>query len=253
VFARIGSRPVRKSGELLLSGILALGMGIATAAPLAASDLAQGIPGSFVGTVSDLTNNVLEPLIGIVTDGTAVMAYICGGCIGGYPQHLTPGDDTEWWPDVECPGLTHSDWFRGQISGNAVELTGMSGAKLVIAFVGAGPSGVFQTADGRLLPFTTEPAAGDAGLYRSVETHGNAEFLVGAVALNDGDVRGIVQCTGACPTPRSTTATGTIINAIIGLDRPGSIPLSNSFARNQLNVTGLGSFNPSRVITPQVR
>src|SRR5437016_12216202 len=129
--ARADSGLLTQAGKLLLIGLVALGVGISAAGPLATSTSAQVTPGTFVGVAPDSKNDDgQEPLIGIVTDGVDILAYVCGGCIGGDAQELEPGDGVEWWPVAVCPGVTHSEWFRGQRTGNAAELTAATGARL---------------------------------------------------------------------------------------------------------------------------
>jgi|GEM_PF-1997385 len=122
------------------------------------------IPHVFVGHVTGS-----NALVAIVESDEAVVAYTCG--VGGELA-------------------THTGWYfgvRDPSRGSAVELVnGPSGLRLRADVGVGGGTGVLTLADAREVPFTVEPARGEAGLY-DYEDQAN---LVGFIRANDGAVAG---------------------------------------------------------------
>jgi hypothetical protein len=123
-------------------------------------DAAAATSGIFVGRVEDS-----NALIGIVTNGNGVVAYIC--------------DNVE------------ADWFRGQVVDGHAALTATGGAQLTIDFSTATPSGLVHLQDGLTLSFATETAEGVAGLYRAEATINGMPLVGGWIVLGEGNGRGI--------------------------------------------------------------
>jgi len=121
-------------------------------------------PHVFVGHVAGSS-----ALVAIVESDETLVAYTCG--IGdALPTH------TGWYFGVK----------QGAIGENIQLVNGPSGLRMRGSLDGAGGSGVLTLADASEVPFTVEPARGDAGLY----DYEDAADLVGFIRANDGTTAG---------------------------------------------------------------
>ena len=116
--------------------------------------------GSWAGKVEGT-----DAFIGIASNGKEVIAYV-------------------------CDGQSISQWFKGQINSNSLELSA-NGATLRLDLAVDSASGTVTLADGGSFNFTADRASGDAGLYRLDESANGEDFVSGWVVLNDGQLRGL--------------------------------------------------------------
>jgi hypothetical protein len=122
-----------------------------------------------------------KAFIGIATNGTDMLAYVCDGTDAG---------------------VTIAEWFKGTITDKSYELTSKGDARLRGQISDSSATGTLTLADGSAFSFSAPLAAGDAGLYRHEETKAGAPAITGWVVLNDGDIRGAyVFGGGALPPP----------------------------------------------------
>src|SRR5829696_8888503 len=100
---------------------------------------------SYVGTAQGTA-----AFVGVVVDGTRVLAYLCDG---------KPGDPVGTAPTVQT-------WWNGTSDGRAVDVQQPAG-RLKLTLTDTSMTGTVTFADGRSVPITGQAASGDAGLYRA--------------------------------------------------------------------------------------
>jgi hypothetical protein len=125
----------------------------------------QSVTGSFAGQVEGTS-----AFIGLVRNGEQLMAFYCDGTTEAAP---------ELW-----------GWFRGEVSGNAFDLTNDNGDRLTGEFSSNSASGTITPANGTGLTFQAERVNEPAGLYRLEETIDGLETVTGWIQLANGEVRG---------------------------------------------------------------
>jgi serine/threonine-protein kinase len=125
-------------------------------------------------------------LVGIVTSGDTVRAYVCDG------RRL---------------GL----WFDAARAGDAVDASA-HGSRLTASFAGRSATGSVTIDGARSQRFEAVRATGDAGLYRGAAKG----YVAGWVRLADGTQRGVLTSkTGVSPAP--TLSSKAIIDGRIGI------------------------------------
>lgn len=130
----------------------------ATTAPAAAA----GIPGSFVGAVPGT-----DAFVAITTKGGTALSYA-------------------------CDSKQVASWFKGPVTGNALDLTAANGDKLKATLSASGATGTLTMA-GKEFPFTAAPSAGDAGLFRAEQSVDGVNVVGGWIVNADGQQRGAVH------------------------------------------------------------
>ncbi len=75
------------------------------------------------------------------------------------------GEDTREVRAYLCDGEQISEWFRGSVTGDDLELTSEDGAELQGTLTPDNAAGTITLNDGKSLTFAAKPAAGPAGLY----------------------------------------------------------------------------------------
>ncbi|MBI3152398.1 MAG: hypothetical protein HYZ21_09710 [Chloroflexi bacterium] len=133
----------------------------------ASKSATDGITGVWVGDIEGT-----DTFIGIASNGSEVMVYV-------------------------CDGNTISQWFYGQAGEENLDLAAgtlnlsdaNSNVQAQLAVDGA--SGSVTLANGQSFNFQVPRAAGDAGLYRLEETGNDEQWVSGWVVLNDGQLRGL--------------------------------------------------------------
>jgi len=111
-----------------------------------------------------------EAFIGIAISGQEVTAYVCDG--------------------TDTTVATISEWFKGTLSGDSIELSSSGGAQLTGNLASAGVQGTVVLADGQTFAFSAAPAGAEAGLFRAEETFGSESYVAGWIVLDDGQQRG---------------------------------------------------------------
>lgn len=151
--------PRRCLGAVLLALVL-LPAGCDTAEP-------PPLSGTFVGRFSESAAAIV-----IVTNGTDVRAYACDG-----------SDDR----------VSVSEWFKGPLAGDAVDLPSVSNAaRLAARLTGSAASGTVTLEDGAVLPFEAPREDGDAGFYLFKGDVYGEFYQAGWIVLPDGEQRGSV-------------------------------------------------------------
>jgi hypothetical protein len=123
------------------------------------------ITGSFAGQVESS-----NAFIGLATNSERLIAFYCDGTTEAPP---------ELW-----------GWFRGEVSGNAFDLTNEGGDRLAGEFSADGASGTITLANGTALTFQAEEVNEPAGLYRQEETVDGVETITGWIVLANEELRG---------------------------------------------------------------
>ena len=176
----------------------------------------SGTAGIFVGHVTNT-----RALIAIVTDGTEVRSYLCDGT-----------------PDGQ---LVVAEWFKGQKSGDTINLVSNTGIVTLNAQVTpGGVTGTVTLPVNQVLSFQAAPATGDAGLYGYKQIHNNTLHWAGWVVLNDGQQAGaqiFPQVTSQGVTLNTATGVAQIPQA--GAVSPLKVTVSNAKAFQQ-GCTGFG-------------
>ena len=108
--------------------------------------------------------------IGLVTNGEQVQAFFCDGTVEAAPV---------LW-----------GWFRGDLTGNAFDLTNEKGDRLAGEFSTNGANGTITLTDGTALNFQAEPVSQPAGVYRLEETIDGAASVTSWIILANGELRG---------------------------------------------------------------
>ncbi|MFN8380642.1 MAG: hypothetical protein U0V02_01810 [Anaerolineales bacterium] len=132
-----------------------------------ASPSSDGVTGVWVGSIEGT-----ETFIGIASNGSEVMVYV-------------------------CDGNTLSQWFHGQTGDENVDLSAgtldlsSEGSNVQAQLTVDSASGKVTLANGETFTFQAARAAGDAGLYRLEETGNDEQWVSGWVVLNDGQLRGL--------------------------------------------------------------
>jgi len=129
-----------------------------------------------------------------------------------------------------CDGEQVSQWFKGSVAGNSVELSADSGAKLRATVSAGSVNGTLALADGRTVDFEINPAQQPAGLYRyEGEVEGAAPALGGWIVLSSGEQKGLASSGGGLlrtGTLNTTTLTVTIGGSsivVVGITDPDQI------------------------------
>ena len=136
---------------------------------------------TYVGTLARS-----RALVGIVTRGDTVRAYVCDG---------------------RKVGL----WFDDRVVDGKVAASA-NGSRLTATFAKRSATGSVTIDGGKPRRFVAVPAAGDAGLYRGAAKG----YVAGWVLLADGTQRGVLTSrTGVSPAPRLTSTA--IIDGRIGI------------------------------------
>lgn len=135
------------------------------------------LSGAWVGKVDGT-----DAFIGIASNGEEAMVYV-------------------------CDGKTITQWFNGPVGADGVDLSAGS-ARLQAQLADDSATGSITLADGRAVEFMAARAAGDAGLYRSVETVDAEEWTAGWVVLNDGQLRGLRRSSTGALEPQSSLNAG---------------------------------------------
>ncbi len=141
MFASYGSRPVVAVALVSMLALLVL-------AGCAGQQQEKGAPpvaGHFVG---DATPSTAEHTFVAIVASSA-----------------EEGEDTREVRAYLCDGQQISEWFRGSITGNDLDLTSEDGAELQGTLTPDSAAGTITLNDGKSLTFTASPAAGPAGLY----------------------------------------------------------------------------------------
>lgn len=158
-------------------GLVGLGVVAALALAGCGSDGSDGTPStaagsagsrSYVGTVQGTA-----AFVGVVVDGSRVLAYVCDG---------TPGDPQGTAPSIQA-------WFNGPSDGDAVDVRQAAG-RLMVQLTGSAMAGTLTLADGRTLPVSGTPVQGDAGLYRAEASGSAGRGVAGWILAADGQQRG---------------------------------------------------------------
>lgn len=129
----------------------------ATPAPAAAN-----IPGAFVGAVPGT-----DAFVAITTKGGTSLSYA-------------------------CDSKQVASWFKGPVTGNALDLTAANGDKLKATLSATGATGTLTMA-GKDFPFTAAPSTGDTGLFRAEQTVDGVNVVGGWIVSADGQQRGAVH------------------------------------------------------------
>jgi hypothetical protein len=148
-------------GVAILLAVLAFPL--AHHAPAAAAQTPSEV---FVGRVA-----YSDIFVGVAVVGGDVIAYACDGT------------------DL---GVSVREWFRGTVGDGEgiIELSSPTGALLTLDFRGGAPGGQLMSAAGVPVYFSTEPAVGEAGIYRAEGTADGEPFVAGWIVQNTGEVRG---------------------------------------------------------------
>ncbi|MDQ6833291.1 MAG: hypothetical protein M3008_07830, partial [Chloroflexota bacterium] len=135
----------------------------ATPAPVAttASAAGAGIPNSFAGAIPGT-----DAFIGLTTDSGSSLSYVCDS-----KQIAT--------------------WFKGPVTGNAIDLTAANGDHLKATLAATGATGTV-TLGGKDFPFTAPSSGPNGGLFRAEQSADGANLLGGWIVTSDGQQRGAV-------------------------------------------------------------
>jgi hypothetical protein len=115
----------------------------------------------FVGTLEGS-----NAFIGIATQDNRILAYVCDGTLEQAP--------------------TIYAWFRGDLSGNAFDLTSENGLHLTGQLESNQVNGTVQFVDGSERPFAADLAEPPAGLFRLEES----QIISGWIVLANSEFRG---------------------------------------------------------------
>jgi serine/threonine-protein kinase len=173
---------IRKQQILIACVILLLGVVLGGCG--GASEAASG---SFAGTVADS-----DAFFALVSGGGQIMAYYCDG-------------------RADAP-LTLEGWFRGEVTGEEVELTNDRGDTLVGLLSEDSFSGTLTPAGGDAHPVSAAEVSQPAGLYRTDTTIDGETAVGGWIVLPDGQQRGNLNVGGAsrgAPALDTSTSTAT--------------------------------------------
>ncbi len=172
------SRTVRLTA--LLAAPLTVGLvlgGCSTAPdarPVPAASAATSTGSTDAGSVGRLTGGSFDGLVGVVSNGTDVVAYVCDGDTGA------------------------GERFAGTLdAAGRAELRSEGGAVLALTVAGTGAGGSFIPA-GQTTPiaFTTTAATGDAGVYLADGETDGVRWGAGWVVLADGTQEGAARENG---------------------------------------------------------
>ena len=126
-------------------------------------DSTPTVSGNYVGRVAGS-----NAFVAIITDGTAVRAYVCDGKPDGT--------------------LTIAEWFKGNKTGDSVVLDSLNGtARLAANFT---PDRVTGTVDVPILDplnFQATPVSGDAGFYLYKSIHNSTLYWASWIVLPTGE------------------------------------------------------------------
>jgi hypothetical protein len=114
-----------------------------------------------------------------------------GAMVADHPR----GPDRKALVVYLCDGADVSTWFFGEAIGDAVVLEGAD-IRVEMSLGEERLTGVVERAGVGPQGFVAEFAAGDAGLYRAVETFDGTDYIGGWVVLNDGRQRGALTLGG---------------------------------------------------------
>jgi hypothetical protein len=163
---RLFHRARRTFGVLSLAAMLAVSVvvgGTVMAKPAAAQ---SPLNGEFVARLG-----ATDSFAGIVVGQGKVLAYVCNGTDAGVSTY---------------------GWFRGDLTGDRLQLTNPNGLVLELAFNSQNNlfDGRFILADGAFEDFNTARANNDTGLFINEITSGNQFLQGGWIVENNFDFRG---------------------------------------------------------------
>ena len=166
--------PSRRRVMALLAACLLSGGRTGTVPTRVLAGPAHSVPsGVFVGRVADT-----DAFVAVVMKERDVVAYVCDGSEAG----------VSLW-----------GWFAGELVDDHTTLVSTTGMALLLDGSGATPTGAViptHSKGGTPLAFTTEPATGNAGLWRAQGIVDDIPVLAGWVVLNDGQQRGALVARG---------------------------------------------------------
>ncbi|MGH2584463.1 MAG: hypothetical protein ACRDJE_06060 [Dehalococcoidia bacterium] len=163
---RLFHRARRTFGFLSLAAMLAVSVvvgGTMMTKPAAAQ---APLNGEFVARLG-----ATDSFAGIVVGQGKVLAYVCNGTDAGVSTY---------------------GWFRGDLTGDLLQLTNPNGLVLELAFNHQSNlfDGRFIVADGTFEDFSTARANDDTGLFINEVTNGNQLITGGWIVENNFDFRG---------------------------------------------------------------
>ena len=94
-----------------------------------------------------------------------------------------------------CDGEEVSTWLFGEAIGDSVVVAD-GDTQVELSLGDTGVAGVLERAGEAPRLVVLEPAMGDAGLYRSVQSIGGDDYVGGWIVLNDGRQRGAITLDG---------------------------------------------------------
>lgn len=125
--------------------------------------------------------------VGVVDDGSRVLAYVCDGM---------PGDPAGTVPTIQA-------WFNAPSAGGAVDAR-QGDTRLQLTLTDTAVSGTVTLAGGRQLTVAGMRATGDAGLYRAEAEGAGGKAVAGWILNAGGEQRGGVGGTGSLVTLSGT-------------------------------------------------
>ena len=146
-----GFRPIRRGNILVVSALLVLLILLLVAGCASNQEQEKGgaapvVAGHFVG---DATPSTTQHTFVTIAANSA-----------------EEGSDTREVRAYLCDGQQISEWFRGSVSGNNLDLTSDSGAQLKGSLAPEAATGTITLPDSeKSFTFTLKPASGPAGLY----------------------------------------------------------------------------------------
>jgi hypothetical protein len=200
-------RPAWKVVLLILLALLLAGCGRQSATE----------PAAMTTFVSQIAGT--ESFIGLVTDGRAVVAYV-------------------------CDGQSVSHWFRGGVTGGTLNLESAGGARLQATVAETVVQGQFTLPGAAALAFSADPAIEPAGLYRAEHEADDGRYIAGWVVLADGRQRGLVNMITDGTAGISDGTSNTIA---------GSIPLTFAGSGGGPHIEASSIISPSHFLVSPVR